>query len=103
MIERNINVSKYKPLGGSSCIKLSKELDCSKQGVINIQNKGNNKCLKRRLVRFLHPVRSHQNWKNSKDFATKLDFKDIKFPVRIRDIHKVVKKMHQHCCFRFSK
>ena len=56
IIERNINVSKYKPLGGSSCIKLSKELDCSKQGVINIQNKGNNKCLKRRLVRFLHPV-----------------------------------------------
>ena len=41
--------------------------------------------------------------KKSKDFATKLDFKDIKFPVRIRDIHKAVKKMYQHCCFRFSK
>ena len=56
MIERNINVSKYQPLGGTSCIKLSKELDCSKQGVINIQTKDNNKCLKRRLLRFLHPV-----------------------------------------------
>ena len=30
--------------------------------------------------------------KVDKDFARELDFKDIKFPVKIRDIHKIEKK-----------
>ena len=30
--------------------------------------------------------------KADKEFAKKLDFKDIKFPVKTRDIHKVEKK-----------
>ena len=30
--------------------------------------------------------------KADKDFAKKLDFKDIKFPVKIRDIHKIGKR-----------
>ena len=30
--------------------------------------------------------------KTDKDFAKKLDFKDIKFPVKVRDIHKIEKK-----------
>ena len=30
--------------------------------------------------------------KVDKDFANKLDFKDIKFPVKIRDIHKIEKR-----------
>ena len=30
--------------------------------------------------------------KADKDFAKRLDFKDIKFPVKIRDIHKIEKK-----------
>ena len=29
--------------------------------------------------------------KVDKDFARELDFKDIKFPVKIRDIHKIEK------------
>ena len=29
--------------------------------------------------------------KADKDFAKKLDFKDTKFPVKIRDIHKIEK------------
>ena len=33
-----------------------------------------------------------QTTKADKDFAEKLDFKDIKFPVTIRDIHKIEKK-----------
>ena len=30
--------------------------------------------------------------KIDKDFARRLDFKDTKFPVKIRDIHKIEKK-----------
>ena len=30
--------------------------------------------------------------KCDKDFAKKLDFKDIKFPIKVRDIHKIEKK-----------
>ena len=35
---------------------------------------------------------SNKNYKGDKDFAKKLDFKDIKFPVIIRDIHNIEKK-----------
>ena len=37
----------------------------------------------------LHPARIT---KAEKHFAKKLDFKDIRFPVRIRDIRKIKKK-----------
>ena len=35
--------------------------------------------------------------KADKNFAGELDFKDIKFPFKIRDIHKIQKKkLHHH-------
>ena len=37
VIEHNINISKYSPLSGSSYIKLPKELDHPRKGLINIQ------------------------------------------------------------------
>lgn len=44
VIEQNINISKYKHLSGSSCIKLLEELNYSAKGLINIQNSDNNEC-----------------------------------------------------------
>ena len=38
VIEHNINISIYNPLTGSSYIKLPKELDYARKGLINIQN-----------------------------------------------------------------
>ena len=38
VIEHNISISKYNPLAGSSYIKLPKELDHPKKGLINVQN-----------------------------------------------------------------
>ena len=35
IIEHNISISKYKPLAGSSYIKLPKELDHPSKGLIN--------------------------------------------------------------------
>ena len=89
MIEQNINISKYKPLRDINYIKLSKELINFRKGLINIQNIDHYDCLKWCLDRYLHPV--DRNPFFNKDFARKLDFKDIKFPVKTRDIHKIKK------------
>ena len=54
--------------------------------MINIQNIDDNECLNTADPK---PARIT---KADKDFAKKLDFKDIKFPVKIRDIDKSKKK-----------
>ena len=93
VIDHTISISKYNPLAGSSYIKLPKELDHPRKGLINIQNTDDNECFKWCLVRYLNPADHHpaRITKADKDFAKRLDFKDIKFPV-IRDIHKIEKK-----------
>ena len=53
VMEQNINISKYKPLYGSSYIKLPKDLNHSRKGFVNIQNSDDNKCLLWCLVRYL--------------------------------------------------
>ena len=51
------------------------------------------KCFKSSLVRYLNPANHHpaRITKTAKDFGKKLDFKDLNFPVKIRDIHKIEK------------
>ena len=60
---------------------------------MNIKNKDDNECFKWYQVRYLNPA--HHNprriAKANKYFAKKLDFKYIKLPVKIRDIHKIGK------------
>ena len=62
--------------------------------MINIQNIDDNECFKWSIVRYLIPANQYQGRiaKAYKDLAEKLDFKDIKFLVKIRDIHKIEKK-----------
>ena len=62
--------------------------------MINIQNIDDNECFKWCLVRYLNPANHNLRKiiKAGKDFAKILDFKDIKFPVKIGDIHKNEKK-----------
>ena len=47
------------------------------------------------MIRYLNPADHNPRriTKADKDFAKRLDFKDIKFPVKIRDIHKIEKKI----------
>ena len=92
VIEHNISISKYNPLAGSSYIKLSKELDHPRKGLTNIQNIDDNECFKWCIVRCLHPADLRRITNADKEFAKKLDFKDIKFQVKIRDIRKIAKK-----------
>ena len=89
-----MSISKYNSLAGRSYIKLPKELDHPRKGLSNIQNTDDNECIKWCLFRYLNPADCHlaRIMKADKDFAKRLDFKDIKFPVKIRDIHKIIIK-----------
>ena len=70
--------------------------------MINIENieddddddDDDDECFEWCLVRYLHSEDRHpaRIRKVYKDFAKKLDFKNVKFPVKIRDIHKIDKK-----------
>ena len=76
VIDHAISISKYNPLAGISYIKLPKELDHPRKGLINIQNTDDNECFKWCLIRYLNPA-DHQSariTKVDKDFAKILDF-----------------------------
>ena len=75
---------------GSSYIKLPKELDHPRKGLINIQNIDNNECFKWCLVRYVNFADHNPRRiaKADKDFAKRFDFKDLQFPVKIRDIQE---------------
>ena len=81
------------PSAGSSYIKLPKELDHSRKGLINIQNTDDNECFKWCLIGYLNPADYNpgRTTKADKDLSKRFSFKDIKFPVKIRDIHKIEK------------
>ena len=94
VIDQTISISKYNSLAGSNYIKLSKELDHPRKGLINIQNTDDNQCFKWYLAKYLNPENHNPRiiTKADKDFAKRLDFKDINFPVKTRYIHKIEKK-----------
>ena len=63
--------------------------------MINIQNIGDNECFNWSIVKYLNhvdfnPVRITEV---DTEFATRHNLKDIKFPVKIRDIYKIEKKI----------
>ena len=80
-------------LGPSSYIKLWKELVHPKKGLINIQNTDNKECFKCCLASYWHPGNHHLAIirKVEKDFARQFDFRNIKFSVKIIDIHNFYK------------
>ena len=75
----NNNISKYNPLPGSSSIKLPKEVDHLRKGLINIQNIDDNEFFKWCLARYLHPADHHPTriTKANKDFSKRLEFREI--------------------------
>ena len=56
VIAYTISISKYNPLAGNIYIKLPKELDHPRKGLINIQNTDDNECFKWSIVRYLNPA-----------------------------------------------
>ena len=59
--------------------------------MVNIQNIDDNECFKWSIGRLTNRT-DHNLRRITKPFAKKLDFKNTKFPVKIRDIHKIEKK-----------
>ena len=88
VIDHTVSISKCNTLAGSSYIKLPKDFDHPRKGLINIQNINENERFKWCLVRYLNPADHHpvKITKADKDFARKLNFKDITFSVKVRDI-----------------
>ena len=62
--------------------------------MINIENIDDNECFKWCLVRYLQPADDNTSriLKADNDFVRQLDFKDIKFSFKVRNIHKIVRK-----------
>ena len=98
VIDHTISISKYNLFAGSIYIRLPKALDHPRKRLINIQNIDNNESFKWCLLRCLYPVNHNPTRirKADKEFAKKLYFKNIKFPVKVRNIHKIQKKLHRH-------
>ena len=89
-----IDILKCKLWSGSSFKKLPKKLNHPKKGLINIQNIDDNKSFKGCLVSYVHPADLNLVGilEADKSFVRELDFKDIKVPLKIRDIHKIEEK-----------
>ena len=94
IFDHNISISKYNSLAWRIYIKLPKELNHLRKGLINIQNIDDNGCFKWWIVWYLHSVDHNPKrfTKADKEIAKKLDFKDIKFPVKVADFLKIEKK-----------
>ena len=105
VIDHTISISNNNPLARNNCVKLPKELDHPRKALIDIQNTDDNKCFKWCLVWYLNPADDNRRsiTKADKNFAKRPDFKDIKFPVKIRDIHKIEKKIPSALAFLVMK
>ena len=75
-------------------MKLPKKLNHQRKELINTQSIDNNEYFKRSIIRQLNPAdcKLARITKADKDLAKKRNFKGIKFPVKIRDIHKIERK-----------
>ena len=88
-----LNVVKYKPMRGSSYIKLPHELRNSSKSLINIKN-SDNECFRWCHIRYLNPQdKDPQRIKKSdKAFIENLDYSGIEFPVTTKQYNKIEKK-----------
>ena len=79
-----INISTYRPLSGSPCVKLPAELKSPKKEVITIKC-NDQKCFLWCHVRHINPVKIHPEriTQNDKKLANDLDYNKVGFPVRL--------------------
>ena len=82
-----IHIVEYKPLNGESFIPLP-EFIKKKNAIINIQNE-DNKCFLWSILRYLYPKEVHsERLCDLKKYENELNFEEIKFPVKVKDITK---------------
>ena len=85
--DQYLNISRYALLVSSSSIELPKQLSSSMKGLINLRNK-DDKCFLWCHVRHLNPVSDHASRikRVDKKIADTLDYDNIKFPVKVKDV-----------------
>ena len=84
-----LNVTPYKPLSGSSYIKLPAKLGNSRKGLINIKNE-DNECFRWCHIRHLNPQEKNPQRikKEDKKMINELNYDGINFPVSQNTITK---------------
>ena len=90
ILSQYLSLSSYLPLSGSTYIKLPKELQHKKKGLINIKN-NDNKCFLWCHVRHLN-CNGKNLWRISgkdKEISENLNYSDIKFPASKKYYHKI--------------
>ncbi|PFX11590.1 hypothetical protein AWC38_SpisGene24613 [Stylophora pistillata] len=87
----DLNTAEYKPLKGSSYIKLSPDL-AKKKAIVNMKNE-DNECFKWCVTRALNPVNKNQERISMilKKQAKKLKWDKIVFPMEVKNIHRFEK------------
>ena len=88
-----LNIVQYKPMKGSSYIKLPQELRNSSKGLINMKNE-DNECFRWCHIRHLNPQdKNPQRIKKSdKQHIQDLDYSGIEFPVTTKQYNKIEKQ-----------
>ena len=88
-----MNIAMYKPLAGSSYMKLPADISNSMCGLINMKN-DDNMCFMWSHVRYLNPKARRATTITQKDreFEMNLDYEGIEFPVKISDTDKIERK-----------
>ncbi|CAB4015631.1 Gastrula zinc finger [Paramuricea clavata] len=88
-----VNIAMYKPLKGSSYMKLPADISNPKCGLINMKNE-DNRCFMWSHVRHVRPKARRATTITRKDvkFSENLDYEGIDFPVKISDIDKIERK-----------
>ena len=88
-----INISTYRPLSGSSYVKLPTELRSPKKGLVNIKN-NDQKCFLWCHVRHINPVKIHPEriTQNDKKLVNDLNYDGVGFLVPEKDFSKIETK-----------
>ena len=88
--KHEIDISKYKPLRGSSYLPLPEKNKKNKKATINIQNKNDNKCFRWCHLAFLFSVKQNaEHISKYKEHIDKVKYDKINFPVKLKDIPKI--------------
>ena len=92
-----INISTYRPLSGSSYIKLPVELKIPKKGLINIKN-DDQKCFLWCHVWHINPVKIHPEriTRDDKELSNNLDNDEVGFPVQEKILARLKKEQYLH-------
>ena len=88
-----LNIVQYEPMKGSSYIELPEELKHHLKGLINLKNK-DNECFRWCHIRYLnHQDKNPQRInKSDKEYISKLNYSNIKFPVELNQYNKIEKQ-----------